>query len=211
MDSSSERTAFANQYVDSLCWVLRDLPFNEIGAALELLEKALDERRQVFLIGNGGSASTASHMASDLMRGAGAPGKPGFRAIALSDNVPLITSIANDENYEQVFARQLAALGQPGDVLIVFSCSGNSPNVLRAVEIAREMHLNTIAFLGMGGGGVAALADISVIVPSNDYGPIEDTHLVFDHLITAYLRGGAAQRCEVYECNEQFSWTATGS
>jgi D-sedoheptulose 7-phosphate isomerase len=108
-----------------------------LARALEVLEKAYIERRQVFLAGSGGSAATASHMANDLMKGVAKGDRRGFRAIALSDNVPLITAIANDESYSEVFVGQLAALGQPGDVLIVFSGGGNSANIVCAVEVAR--------------------------------------------------------------------------
>ena len=135
-----------------------------------------------------GSAATASHMASDLVKGVALQGKPGIRAIALADNVPLLTAIANDHSYEEIFARQLAELGQPGDVLIVISASGNSPNILRVVETAREMKMTTVGFLGMGGGKAFEMVDVAVIVPSNEYGPVEDAHMMFDHLATAYLR-----------------------
>lgn len=187
-----DRIAFAQRYVDNLASVLVDLPWADLARALKTLEKAYAERRQVFLAGNGGSAATASHMANDLMKGVAKKSKPGLRAIALSDNVPLITAIANDESYSEVFARQLGELGRPDDVLIVFSGSGNSANIVRAVEVAQHMYITTIAFLGMGGGQVAKMADVSVIVPSNEYGPIEDVHMLFDHLITAYLQSWSA-------------------
>ena len=193
MAQGSDRIAFAQRYIDNLCRVLGDLPLSDLARALETLEKALAERRQVFLAGNGGSAATASHMAGDLVKGVAQEGGRGLRAIALSDNVPLITAIANDESYSEVFASQLAALGQPGDVLIVFSGSGNSANIVRAVEVAQQMGITTIAFLGMGGGQVAKMADVSVIVPSAEYGPIEDAHMVLGHLVTAYLRSWSAE------------------
>ncbi len=188
MDQSSDRIVFARDYVDRLCRVLRSLPFEDLGTTLELLERALIDRRQVFLAGNGGSAATASHMAADLIRGVALRDARGLRAIALTDNVACLTAIANDESYEDAFASQLIALGQPGDLLILFSGSGNSSNIVRIASVARSMHITVIAFLGMGGGEVASMADVSVVVPSDDYGPVEDVHLVFDHLVTAYLR-----------------------
>lgn len=187
------RVAFAEQYIDNLCCVLRDLPLGDLARALETLERAHIERRQVFLAGNGGSAATASHMASDLMKGVAKGGGRGFRAIALSDNVPVMTAIANDESFTEVFASQLTALGQPGDILIVFSGSGNSANIVRAVTVAQQMQMTTIAFLGMGGGQVAKMAQVCVIVPSDEYEPIEDVHMAFDHLVTTYLCGWLAQ------------------
>lgn len=187
MVQSSDRTVFAQGYIDNLCRVLREVPLGDLGRALQTLERAFVEQRQVFLAGNGGSAATASHMANDLMKGVAKGRGRGFRAIALSDNVPLITAIANDEDYSEVFAGQLAVLGKPGDVLIVFSGSGNSGNIVRAVEVAQQRQITTIAFLGMGGGQVVRLVDVAVVVPSNEYGPVEDVHMAFDHLITAYL------------------------
>ncbi|MBI2359349.1 MAG: SIS domain-containing protein [Deltaproteobacteria bacterium] len=185
---------FLEKYIDSLCTALRSLLLDDLLRVFQTLEEAHRERRRVFLAGNGGSAATASHMANDLMKGVAKRGGRGFRAIALSDNVPTITAIANDESYEEIFAGQLRELAQPDDVLIVFSGSGNSPNIVRAVEVAREMELNTIGFLGMRGGRVGGMVDIPVVVPSNDYGIIEDVHLMFDHLVTAYF-----ERCQAPE------------
>ncbi len=188
MPDSNGAEAFARRYIDGLHDVLRELPFAALARVMELLEGALAEQRQVFVAGNGGSAATASHMANDLMKGVAKGGGRGVRAIALSDSVPLITAIANDEDYREVFAGQLAALGQPADLLIVLSASGNSPNIIRVIETAKSLGIGTVGFLGMGGGQAAKLVDVPVIVPSDAYGPVEDVHLVFDHLITAYLR-----------------------
>ncbi len=192
----NSRIAFAERYTENLCRVIRDLPLHDLAHALETLEQALTEQRQVFIAGNGGSAATASHMANDLMKGVAKGGGPGLRAIALSDNVALITAIANDEDYSEIFASQLAVLGQPGDVLIVFTGSGNSPNIVRAVAVAQQMQITTIGFLGMGGGQVAKMVDVPVIVPSDEYGPIEDVHMMFDHLVTVYLRGWIRDKME---------------
>lgn len=185
---NGKQTAFARQYVNDLCAVLRKVPFADIGRALQALETALAERKRIFLAGNGGSASTASHMANDLMKGVANGNGRGCRVIALTDNVPIITAIANDESYEEVFSAQLEQLGETGDLLMVISGSGNSPNIVRAVEVAQKIGMTTIAFLGMDGGRVAEIADVSIVVPSNEYGPIEDVHLVFNHLFTDYLR-----------------------
>jgi len=167
---------------------LRALPLQDMARLLKVLESAHHDRRQVFLAGNGGSAATASHMANDLMKGVAKESGYGFRVRALTDNIPVITAIANDQSYSEVFAAQLTALAQSGDVLIVLSGSGNSPNIIRVVQEARRMQVTTIGILGMGGGQVAEMVDIAVIVPSNDYGPIEDVHIVFNHLITAYFQ-----------------------
>lgn len=184
----TDRSRFAEQYLNGLVRTVREMPLDDIAKLLEVLEIALQERRLILLAGNGGSAATASHMANDLMNGVAQGGNYGFRAIALSDNVPAITAVANDENYREIFARQIEGLAQSGDILLVISGSGNSSNLLRAVESARTIGMTTLALLGMGGGKLAELVDFSVIAPSDDYGPIEDIHMVLDHLVTAYFR-----------------------
>jgi D-sedoheptulose 7-phosphate isomerase len=183
-----DRISFARRYIDTLGAVLRELPVEGLAETLRVLERAHRDRRHVFIAGNGGSAATASHMANDLQWGLARLGAGGLRATALSDNVPLLTAIANDRSYEDVFAVQLETLADAGDVLIVISGSGNSPNVVRAAEVARRMKLVVVGFLGMGGGKLRSMVDVPVVVPSDDYGPIEDVHMMLDHLCTAYLR-----------------------
>ncbi|GEM_PF-103071 len=188
MTQDSFRTAFAQAYVDNVCGVLRDLPWQPVARLLAELERAHREQRTVFLAGNGGSASTAAHTANDFVRGVSREPGRGLRAISLSDNVSMLTAIANDESDAEVFARPLEALGRPGDVLLVFSGSGNSPNLVRAVSVAKTLQMTAIAVLGMGGGKVAPMVDIAVVVPCSEYEPIEDVHMVLHHLMTAYLR-----------------------
>jgi D-sedoheptulose 7-phosphate isomerase len=171
---------------------MRELPLDGVDRALALLEDAYRDRRGVWLVGNGGSAATASHMANDLMLGVGKDGAAGLGAVSLAGDPAVLTAIANDAGYERVFDRQIEALAEPGDVLIAITSSGNSENVLRAVECARRRGLHTIGLLGMGGGAVAPLCDAAIVVPSDDPGAIEDAHMALDHLITAYLRAWAA-------------------
>jgi D-sedoheptulose 7-phosphate isomerase len=185
MPRDAER--FARDYVEGLCKLLRALPFADLARAMGALERAHAEQRQVFIAGNGGSAATASHMANDWLKGVAAAGRGGLRAIALADSVPTLTAIANDESYEQIFSIPLEALARRGDVLVVVTGSGNSPNVLRAVAAASRIGMTTIGFLGKGGGRVRDMLDLEVTVDSDDYGPIEDAHMCFDHLITAWL------------------------
>ena len=188
------RLEFAKSYVAELNRVLSELPWAALDSALAALEAAYDARRQVFIAGNGGSAATASHMANDLMLGVAKSGAPGFRVIALTDNVAALTAIANDNGFEYLFEYQLRALAQPQDLLIVISGSGNSPNVLRAVQFAKENGLTSVGFLGKDGGAAKSACDISVVIPSYDYGPIEDAHMMLDHLITAYFVRRAVKR-----------------
>jgi D-sedoheptulose 7-phosphate isomerase len=180
--------AFAERYLAELKGVLDALPVERVGAALDLLHATHTAGKQVFLAGNGGSAATASHMANDLSWGLTRARLRPMRAVALTDNVPVMTAIANDAGYEEMFAAQLDALGAAGDLLIAISASGNSPNVVKVLERAARIGLRSIGFLGMGGGKAASMVDVAVVVPASDYGPIEDVHMVLDHLALAYLR-----------------------
>ena len=180
--------SFARGYVATLQRVLDALPFAALARALDALEAAHAAGRRVFIAGNGGSAATASHMANDLVWGLVQQKIPAFKAVSLADAVPLMTAIANDASYDDIFAVQVANLGEPGDVLLVVTGSGNSRNVLRALEVAKARGMTTIGFLGRDGGKALAMIDVPVVVPSDDYGPIEDVHMVFDHLAIAYFR-----------------------
>jgi D-sedoheptulose 7-phosphate isomerase len=139
-------------------------------------------------MGNGGSAATASHMANDLNKLAIVPEQPRFRAISLSDNVPCMTAWANDSAYEDIFAEQLSNFLDPGDVVIAISASGNSPNVIKAIRLAREMGAITIGFTGKDGGQLKPLVDICLCIPSDHLGVQEDGHIILDHVIANALR-----------------------
>ncbi len=180
--------SFSRAYLENLREALRHVPVQEMARAMAELERAYLGEHSVFLAGNGGSAATASHMANDLLKGVAQATGKGLRAIALTDNVPVITAIANDQDYSEIFAAQLAILGREGDVLLVISGSGNSPNILRALEVARQKRMTSVAFLGMGGGKALPMADIAIVAPSDDYGPIEILHMVFDHMAVSYFK-----------------------
>jgi D-sedoheptulose 7-phosphate isomerase len=145
----------------------------------------------IFVAGNGGSASTASHLVLDLQKATRANGKPGTRALALSDNMGLVTAWGNDVDFERVFAEQLQVLGSVGDGLVVISVSGSSPNLLALLECARDMRLVTVGLLGESGGKARSLVDHAVLVPSGDYGWVESAHVVLHHVLTYALRDGA--------------------
>jgi histidinol-phosphate phosphatase family protein len=179
---------FAIEYLRSVESLLHCLSGEAVGAVLRSLERAHRAGRHVFIIGNGGSAATASHMANDFVWALQRAGLAPMKALSLCDNVALMTAIANDAGYDQIFVAQLEPLAQRGDVLIAITGSGNSPNVLRALEAAKRIGMETIGLLGMDGGKARGLVDIALIVPSDDYGPIEDIHMVLDHLATAYLK-----------------------
>jgi D-sedoheptulose 7-phosphate isomerase len=182
---------FARDYLSGLKDVLDRLPLQPIDDILRAIEQARDERRQIFVIGNGGSAATASHMMNDLCKGTlghkGDAPWPRLRVIALTDNVSLMTAWANDTDYNHIFSEPLKNLAQRGDVLVAISASGNSPNIIAAVEVAKQIGVTVLGLAGFTGGKLAKMADVSLVVPSDGYGPVEDVHMILDHIITSYL------------------------
>ena len=182
---------FAKDYINGLKNVLDRLPGEAIDQMMQAVEEVHQRRGQIFVIGNGGSAATASHMMNDLNKGTlghkGDAPWPRFRVIALTDNVSLMTAWANDTDYNHGFSEPLKNLAQKGDVLIAISASGNSPNIIAAVEAAKQIGVKVIGLTGFGGGKLAKLADVSFIVPSSEYGPVEDAHMILDHIMTGYL------------------------
>ena len=185
---TSDPVEFARGYLEYLQAVLRRIDPAEIGQFIRTLLDARERSAAIFFIGNGGSAATASHFANDLSIGTNEYDKP-FRAFSLTDNVPILTAISNDFGYEEIFVRQLRALGKSGDVLIGISASGNSPNLLKAFEYASSIGISTVAITAFDGGKMKELASHGIHVPTDlkEYGPAEDAHLVLDHLVTAYL------------------------
>jgi D-sedoheptulose 7-phosphate isomerase len=166
----------------------REVAFDDLERVLEAILRAYEADRTVFVFGNGGSASTASHLACDMGKGTSVPGRRRLRIVSLTDNVALLTAWANDASYEMVFKEQLENLLRPGDVVIAISASGNSPNVIRAVEYAKERGAVTIGFIGFGGGRLKGLVDLDITVSSRNYGEVEDYHLTLNHIFSQYLR-----------------------
>ena len=185
---TSDPVAFAGAYLAYVQSILKGINTAEIGRFVTTLLEARAKGATIFFIGNGGSAATASHFANDLAIGCRDSELP-FRAISLADNMSMITAIANDFGYEDVFARQLRVLAKSGDVLVAISASGNSPNLLKAFEQATALGLKTIAITAFDGGEMRKIADEGIHVPTQlkEYGPAEDAHMVLDHLVTTYL------------------------
>jgi D-sedoheptulose 7-phosphate isomerase len=181
-------------YVDRLRGVLDRLDVAAVERVIEVLIEALDANRTVFVCGNGGSASTASHMAADLGKNTAVEGRTRLRVMSLADNVAWFSALANDLGYENVFVEQIANLLQPQDVLLAISASGNSPNVVRAAEFTRERGGKVVALVGFSGGRLLEIADVAVHTPSDEYGPVEDSHLMLDHIfveaLARHLRSG---------------------
>lgn len=175
-------------YIEQVTQTLSHLPLDRIQDVVEVLLSANYVGSTVFIVGNGGSAATASHFACDLAKGTITPGRPRFRVTALTDNVPLMTAWSNDVAYEDLFVEQLRSLMRRGDVLVGISGSGNSPNVLKAVELARQSGGVTLGFSGFEGGELSEMVDIPVVVPSQCMEQIEDVHLTLCHLVCTELR-----------------------
>jgi len=162
----------------------------EIGA---LLLKAKGEGRTVFLMGNGGSAATASHVTNDLVKGCRVGDTPGFRAFCLSDSNALVTCLANDFSYEEIYTILLRTYARSGDLVLAFSGSGNSPNILHALTTAGEMGVTTIGFGGRDGGEMKTLCDHILIAPTDSMEMLEDMHLIYFHDLVCAMRPGLAK------------------
>ncbi|HEY8742455.1 MAG TPA: SIS domain-containing protein [Chloroflexota bacterium] len=176
-------------YLNRIGRLVERLPQDAIGQVAQVLRDICRADGVIYVCGNGGSAATASHFALDLAKGTRAkPNGRRVRAVALTDSVPLLTAWGNDSSYADVFAEQLAAWYRTGDGLVAISGSGNSANVLRAVEYVNGQGGVTCGLTGYAGGKLATLARHSVVVPSDDLEQIEDCHMILCHLYTAYLR-----------------------
>jgi len=175
-------------YWHELASTIQAMPFDMLTKAAELLLDCYRRGSTVFMLGNGGSAATASHFACDLAKGTQVIGLPAFRVISLSDNVPLMSAWANDTNYERIFAEQLATLIHPDDIVIAISASGNSPNILAAARLAQHSGAITLALTGQDGGKLSRLADFTIYVPSQSIEQVEDAHLVIAHSLCVVLR-----------------------
>lgn len=177
-----------DRYLDEVAEMVRTLPRDDIRKVVGAVRQIRDEGRHVFIMGNGGSAATASHMACDLAKTSIVSGDRRIRAIALTDNAPLMTAWANDAAYADVFAEQLLNLIQPGDLVIAISTSGNSPNVLKAVDVAKKAGAITVGFTGYPGGKLRDMVDMVVTVPGGRIEQAEDGHVILDHVIAVALR-----------------------
>jgi D-sedoheptulose 7-phosphate isomerase len=175
-------------YFLELGQVLQSISLPHLEQVLLLLERAYQNGHRIFIMGNGGSAATASHFALDLAKNTITPGAPRLKAISLTDHVPLITAWSNDTAYEHVFAEQLASLIEPGDVVIGISASGNSQNVINALRLAKQSRATTIGLLGAKGGKVKDIVDTYVLAPGHNIEQEEDVHMILAHVITRHMR-----------------------
>jgi D-sedoheptulose 7-phosphate isomerase len=178
---------FPQQYKANLLNAIETIDLSKVSQVIDAFTQARDEGRQIFVCGNGGSASTASHFVCDMVKGASYNREPRFRIMALTDSLPTLTAYSNDVGYECVFVEQLKNFARSGDVVMAISGSGNSPNVLRAVEYGNSTGCRTIALTGRDGGQLGRLAELNIQVSDPHMGRIEDAHLIVTHMICYYF------------------------
>lgn len=180
-------TDFARGYKSKLLHALDTVDPNLVAEAIEMLREARESGRHIFVCGNGGSASTASHFVTDMVKGASYNRKPRFRIMALTDSMPTITAYSNDVGYDCIFSEQLKNFADPDDVFIAISGSGNSPNVVCAMECAGQIGCRTIALTGRDGGKLGPMAQLQIRISEPHMGRIEDGHMVVCHMICYYF------------------------
>jgi D-sedoheptulose 7-phosphate isomerase len=178
---------FAEQYKSELIQTIDTIDLAKVNQAIDWFKETRASGRTIFICGNGGSASTASHFACDIVKGASYNRGSRFRIMALTDSLPTITAYSNDVGYDCVFCEQLKNFAQPGDLVMGISGSGNSPNVLHAMEYAGSIGCKTIALTGRDGGKLGPLADLNIQVPVPHMGRIEDAHMIVCHMIGYYF------------------------
>tara|TARA_B100000686_G_scaffold84461_1_gene91291 strand:- start:6792 stop:7445 length:654 start_codon:yes stop_codon:yes gene_type:complete len=185
---SNSAGSFATSYISYLNKVLVGFNVKEFDSLIKLFLDARKRDAQIFFIGNGGSATTASHFANDLAIGTRSHKKP-FRAMSLTDNQAIVTAISNDNGFDNIFVLQLETLMKKGDVVVAISASGNSTNLIKAVEYANLNGSLTVGITSFDGGQLQKIASLGVHIPTNkgEYGPAEDAHMIINHLIGAYL------------------------
>lgn len=191
-NQSTNLKKFIDEYLNEVKLCLDSLDTIKLELAIDMLIEAYKNDRKVFIMGNGGAASTASHMACDLGKGTLQRiydnEERRFKIISLTDNVALMTAFANDLSFDDIFIQQLRNLVETDDVVVALSGSGNSPNIVKALEYAKSCGVKTIGILGFKTGGHSArLVDCAIIVDSNFYGPIEDVQLILNHLMSAWI------------------------
>jgi len=179
---------FFRDYAKRLAVVLENIDYDSIDEIIKALEKTIESSSKVYVVGNGGSAATASHMANDLGSGLRRRGIINLDITSLTDNLSVITAISNDIGYENIFYMQLEGLLKKDDLLIAISCSGNSPNILKVTKYAKDIGTKVIGMTGFGGGELKELSDIAfhIDTPRGEYGIVEDAHMILDHMVYSY-------------------------
>lgn len=184
---ATQRVEYVDQYLTRLTQTLAELDRDQVARLIDCISEARAHDRQIFVCGNGGSTSTASHFAIDLGKGASMVGNGRFRILSVTDNTGWITALGNDLSFDDVFVEQLKNYARPNDVVVAISCSGSSPNVVKAIEWAKENDCFTVGLTGKMGGRMKDIVDLSIEVPSDHMGRIEDAHLIIVHMICYYF------------------------
>lgn len=194
--SSKTFVEYKRGYFERLCQLMNNLDEETLENIVLSIRHKILENKKIFLAGNGGSSAVLSHWVNDLVVGNYVEGQPKIRAFNLTDNQSVITAVGNDEGFENIFVAQLRDLAETGDLLIVMSVSGNSSNLVRAVEWAKSNGLNTIGIVGCDGGKLKSLCDIVLHIEStkDEYGPVEDIFSLLTHLISTYLAQDRGKR-----------------
>src|SRR5262245_10059032 len=196
---SADMERIVSGYLDGFARLLRGFDVDAIGRIIQHLLVARRKGATIFVAGNGGSAATASHWVNDLGKATKRSERAPIRAMSLSDNISWLTALANDEGYERVFSGQMENFAKPGDVLVVISASGNSPNLLRAVDLARARGVSTIGMLGFDGGALKDQVDECLWLPTEQgaYGLVESGHSLLCHVLTTCLAQDRPETAEV--------------
>lgn len=183
-----KKKEFILSYTNKLKKLLDGIDTDVVCQIIDLLEETQEKKGTIYIVGNGGSSATASHMSNDLNVGLKRRGIRKFNVVSLADNSPVVTAIANDIGYENIFYMQLLDVLKPEDVIIAISCSGNSPNITKAVHYAKTVGSKVVACTGFDGGELRKKSDICfhVDTPKNEYGLVEDMHMILDHIIYSY-------------------------
>ncbi len=174
---------YLDSYIAGQIAALKSISASQVENVVKMFRNALDEDRQIFVCGNGGSAANASHFVTDLGKGSSDKTYRRFRCQSLNDNVSWMTALGNDYDYSEIFSRQLMNLAKPGDLLMVMSVSGNSPNLVRAMEWAKANGCKTLALVGGKKGRLAEISDYTIIIDDTHYGRVEDAHMGICHMI----------------------------
>lgn len=186
---------FLADYVEKQKQTLDSIPLEKVSAIIDVFREALQNDRQIFVCGNGGSAANASHFITDLGKGSSDKTWRRFRCFSINDNTPWITALGNDYSYDDIFVRQLANYARKGDILLMMSVSGNSPNLVKAASWGRENGLKVIALLGAKRGKLESVADLPVVINDEHYGRVEDAHMGICHMIAyAFMENEALQK-----------------
>lgn len=185
---------FITRYLADQKKALDTVPAEQVSALIMLFKRVLDEERQIFVFGNGGSAASAMHFVADLGKGSSDKTRKRFRCVSLNDNTAWLTALGNDYSFEDIFVRQLINLARPGDLAFTMSVSGSSPDLVKAVEWCRKNQIHSVALLGGQKGKLADIADTAILVNETHYGRVEDAHMTICHMIAfAFMENDVLQ------------------